>query len=57
MKRAILIFFIVHVCSVFEAVAQGNIDAIVKDALQSTFGVVPKMERISASMYMCFFLI
>lgn len=54
MKRAILIFFIVHVCSVFEAVAQGNIDAIVKDALQSTFGGLATMERISASMYMCF---
>lgn len=52
MKRAILIFFGVYICLVFEAVAQGNIDTIVNDAMQSTFGGVPSMEQIPASMYL-----
>lgn len=52
MRRAILIFFGVYICLVFEAVAQGNIDTIVNNAMQSTFGGVPSMEQIPASMYL-----
>lgn len=52
MKRAILIIFSVHVCIVFEAVGQGNIDTIVNDVMQSIYRDVPSMERISASIYL-----
>lgn len=52
MKRAILIIFSVHVCIVFEAVGQGNIDTIVNGVMQSIYRDVPSMERISASIYL-----
>lgn len=52
MKRAIFTTFIAYVCLVFEAVAQGNIDAIVNDAMQSTFPGVPPLGQIPASMYL-----
>lgn len=52
MKRAILTTFSAYVCLVFEAVAQVNIDAIVNDAMQSTFPGVPPFGQIPASMYL-----
>lgn len=52
MKRAILTTFSAYVCLVFEAVAQVNIDAIVNDAMQSTFPGVPPLGQIPASMYL-----
>lgn len=39
MKASLLITF--SVCLVYETVAQGNIDAIVNDAVQSAFGGGP----------------
>lgn len=39
MKVSLLITF--SVCLVYEAAAQGNIDAIVNDAVQSAFGGAP----------------
>lgn len=39
MKVSLLITF--SVCLVYEIVAQGNIDAIVNDAVQSAFGGAP----------------
>lgn len=52
MKRAIFTTFIAYVCLVFEAVAQVNIDAIVNDAMQSTFPGVPPLGQIPASMFL-----
>lgn len=52
MKRAIFTTFIVYVCLVFEAVAQVNIDAIVNDAMQSTFPGASPLGQIPASMYL-----